>query len=165
MDEWSGLENRRGFTPSVGSNPTPSASFHFGVLLMKFEGKVKGDLILVVVLILIGLGALLYYQVIVPKRQGPGTKVIVEIEGQVASEFDLSKDLKPLRFDTEHGYNVVEIKDGKVRISEADCPDLLCVNTGWRQHVGQVIVCLPHYFVVKVVGQKGNPADLDGFTY
>src|SRR5690606_35044854 len=26
-DEWSGLENRRGFAPSVRSNPTPSAIF------------------------------------------------------------------------------------------------------------------------------------------
>ncbi len=26
-DEWNGLEHRRGFRPTVGSNPTPSAIF------------------------------------------------------------------------------------------------------------------------------------------
>ena len=27
-DEWNGLEHRRGFRPTVGSNPTPSAIFN-----------------------------------------------------------------------------------------------------------------------------------------
>lgn len=162
MDEWSGLENRRGFAPSVGSNPTPSAIF--GVLLMKSKAKVKGDFILVVVVVLLGLGALAYNRIILP-RQGLGTKVVVEIEGQVVHEFDLSLDMEPLRIETKHGFNVIEIAEGKVRVSEADCPDLLCVHTGWRQHAGQVIVCLPHYFVVRIVGEQEDPGSLDGFTY
>ena len=162
MDEWSGLENRRGFAPSVGSNPTPSAIF--GVLLMKSKAKVKGDFILVVVVVLLGLGALAYNRIILP-RQGLGTKVVVEIEGQVVHEFDLSQDMEPLRIETKHGFNVIEIAEGKVRVSEADCPDLLCVHTGWRQHAGQVIVCLPHYFVVRIVGEQEDPGSLDGFTY
>ena len=131
---------------------------------MESKGKVKGDLILVVVLICIGAVALIINQVVVPTR-GRGTKVIVEIEGKVASEFDLSKDTAPVRFETKHGFNVVEIENGKVRVSEADCPDLLCVHTGWREHVGQVIVCLPHYFVVRIVGTQANAGELDGFTY
>ena len=162
MDEWSGLENRRGFAPSVGSNPTPSAIF--GVLLMKSKAKVKGDFILVVVVVLLGLGALAYNRIILP-RQGLGTKVVVEIEGQVVHEFDLSQDMEPLRIETKHGFNVIEIAEGKVRVSKADCPDLLCVHTGWRQHAGQVIVCLPHYFVVRIVGEQEDPGSLDGFTY
>ena len=131
---------------------------------MKFKGKVKGDFILVVVLILIGIGGLIYNQVIVPRR-GLGTKVLVEIDGKVVRELDLSQDTAPIRFETEHGINVVELTAGKVRVSEADCPDLLCVNTGWRQHIGQVIVCLPNYFVVRIVGDDGSSGELDGFTY
>ena len=61
-----------------------------------------------------------------------------------------SRNTAPLRFETERGFNVVEMRDEQVRVAEADCPDLLCVNTGWRRHVGQVIVCLPHYFVVRI---------------
>ncbi|HHT91817.1 MAG: NusG domain II-containing protein [Bacillota bacterium] len=131
---------------------------------MKSKEKVKGDFILIVVLVVIGLGTLVYNQVIAPRR-GQGTMVAIEIEGQVVQRFDLSQNMAPRRFETEHGFNVVEINEGQVRVSEADCPDLLCVNTGWRRHVGQVIVCLPHYFVVRVVGEQTNPEDLDGFTY
>jgi hypothetical protein len=131
---------------------------------MKFKGKVKGDLLLVVVLVIIGVSVLLYNQVIVPKK-GQATRVIVEIEGEVVQELDLGKDIDQLRFETGYGFNTVEIKDGKVRVADADCPDLLCVHTGWREHVGQLIVCLPHYFVVKIVGDDVNPPELDGFTY
>lgn len=131
---------------------------------MGLKGKVKGDFILVVVLILIGIGGLIYNQVIVPRR-GLGTKVLVEIDGNIVRELDLSQDTAPIRFETEQGFNVVEIVAGQVRVSEADCPDLLCVHTGWRQHAGQVIVCLPHYFVVRIAGDDGASGELDGFTY
>ena len=33
-DEWNGLEHRRGFRPTVGSNPTPSAIFLYYRLLV-----------------------------------------------------------------------------------------------------------------------------------
>ena len=59
---------------------------------MKFKGKVKGDLLLVVVLVIIGVSVLLYNQVIVPKK-GQATRVIVEIEGEVVQELDLGKDI------------------------------------------------------------------------
>lgn len=50
--------------------------------------------------------------------------------------------------DNSGGYNIVEITDGKVRISEADCPDHTCVNTGFLS--GDIpIVCLPHKLVIK----------------
>lgn len=131
---------------------------------MRFKGKVKGDLLLIVVLVIIGVGTLIYNQVVVPKR-GQATRVVVEIDGKIVQELDLSKDVDELRFETKHGFNTVEIKDGKVRVKEASCPDLLCVHTGWREHVGQIIVCLPHYFVLKIIGDDVNPPMLDGFTY
>ena len=147
--------------PRVQIPPLPP---FFGVLLMKSRQKVKGDFILIVVIILIGLGVLVYNQVAVPKS-AKGTRVVVEIEGKVVDQFDLATDLEPQRIETKHGYNVFEIADGQVRVSEADCPDLLCVHTGWRQHVGQVIVCLPHYFVLRIVGDGDDQGSLDGFTY
>jgi hypothetical protein len=134
------------------------------LLLMKSKTKVKGDLILVVVLLLVGASVLLYNQVILPQR-APGTTVLIEIDGKVVSELALSKDTGPMRFDTEQGFNVVEIRGGQVRVADADCPDKICVNTGWRRHVGQVIVCMPHYFVVRIAGDAGGLDDLDGFTY
>ncbi|GHU45388.1 hypothetical protein FACS1894120_0080 [Clostridia bacterium] len=45
------------------------------------------------------------------------------------------------------GYNIVTVKDGRISVSEADCPEQLCVNSGERGHgihSRLPIVCLPH---------------------
>lgn len=89
----------------------------------------------------------------------------MEIDGQVVSEFSLDKDVDSVRFDTPYGYNVLSIADNRVRIAEADCPDKLCVLTGWRQQVGQVIVCLPHRLIVRIANGGGAGEQLDGVTY
>ncbi|HHY16315.1 MAG TPA: NusG domain II-containing protein [Firmicutes bacterium] len=131
---------------------------------MKFNGRTKGDLILIVALVVFGLGALVYNHVVVPRR-GQASRVIVEIEGEVVQELSLLRDTEGIRFNSGRGYNVVEIKDGRVRISEANCPDKLCVNTGWREHVGQVIVCLPHHFVIKIEGNADSQSGIDSYAY
>lgn len=131
---------------------------------MKFKDKTKGDLILIVALVAFGLGALIYNHVIVPRR-GQASRVVIEIEGEVVQELNLLRNGEGIRFTSQRGYNVVEIKDGKVRISEADCPDQICVNTGWREHVGQVIVCMPHHFVVKIEGSADPQSGVDSYAY
>ncbi|MDI6638910.1 MAG: NusG domain II-containing protein, partial [Bacillota bacterium] len=62
---------------------------------------------------------------------------------------------------------VVEIaEDGRARVRASDCPDKVCVKTGWIEHPGEVIVCLPNRVVVKIQGGPGalGPA-LDGIAY
>ena len=131
---------------------------------MKSKQKLKGDLLLIAVLVIVGLGAVAYNKVVFPSR-GRAGRVLIEIEGKVIQELDLSQDISPIRFETDYGYNIVEVENGRVRVSGADCPDQICVNTGWRRHAGQLIVCMPHHFVVKLVGSADSPLDLDSFTY
>ena len=47
--------------------------------------------------------------------------------------------------------NVCEIRDGQVRMIEADCPDQLCVDMKAISAEGETIVCLPHKVVVEVI--------------
>ncbi|HHU80562.1 MAG TPA: hypothetical protein GXZ35_04415, partial [Acholeplasmataceae bacterium] len=46
----------------------------------------------------------------------------------------------------EHGYNVVEIKDGLVRVIEANCPTQSCTtyNIKYRRMLNVSITCLPN---------------------
>lgn len=132
--------------------------------LMKFPNLRKGDLIIIVVLIIMGVSIITYTNFFASEKT-PGTTVIVEIDGEVVAQFPLNEDRQGIRFDTPDGYNILEIADGRARIAEADCPDKICVNTGWRQHDGQLIVCLPHRLIVRIVGDNGMESDLDGFTY
>ena len=52
----------------------------------------------------------------------------------------------------------IETADGRVRVSEADCPDRLCVHTGWLQNAGQTAACLPAGIIVTVTGEKEDDA-------
>ncbi len=51
----------------------------------------------------------------------------------------------------------IEIKDGKVGFIESDCPDKVCINTGFLHTAGQTAVCLPNAVSVTVRG--GNDED------
>lgn len=45
----------------------------------------------------------------------------------------------------------IEVKDGKARAIDVDCPNQICVNTGWISASNPVpIVCLPNGIVVTI---------------
>ena len=56
------------------------------------------------------------------------------------------------RFESDLGYNVVEIAGGEARIIEASCPTLSCIEDGSIDHVNESIVCLPHHFHLTITG-------------
>ena len=68
--------------------------------------------------------------------------------------------LLPLEKDgvyTVDDYGVtVEVRSGKVRISESDCHDKICEKTGFISSPMQTIVCLPNRISVRLIGDKSN---------
>lgn len=54
------------------------------------------------------------------------------------------------------GYNIIEIADNSIRISDADCPDQTCVRTGTLKYSGMPVVCLPHHLVVRYIDEGDN---------
>ncbi len=67
-----------------------------------------------------------------------------------------------LRLGGTERYNLIVADDGRVRVAEADCPDQVCVRTGWVSAAPQQIVCLPYRVVIKVVST--TPPDVDDIT-
>lgn len=57
-------------------------------------------------------------------------------------------------------YNVIEIVDGKIHMKEADCPDQICVRSGWIGIATQQIVCLPNRVVVKIAAAENDLDDI-----
>ena len=52
-----------------------------------------------------------------------------------------------------YGSNTVTVKDGKIAVTAADCPDHYCVERGFCDS-GVQIVCLPNRLVLKFVGEQ-----------
>lgn len=64
---------------------------------------------------------------------------------------------------TDLGTNLIEIKDGRVHVEEADCPNQDCVHQGWIDTAGEQIVCLPHKLTVGIVNESaGTTYDVVG---
>jgi hypothetical protein len=54
---------------------------------------------------------------------------------------------------TVDGRNTVTVKDGKIAVTWADCPDQYCVKRGFRSSGGD-IVCLPNRLVIRFTGEQ-----------
>ena len=64
----------------------------------------------------------------------------------------------------ENGTNVMQIKDGKVTMKEADCKDQICADHKAIEKSGETIVCLPHKVVIEIQSEDGKEQELDGVT-
>ena len=72
---------------------------------------------------------------------------------------DLSMDTELVFESADGSYNAVTVRDGKIAVTEANCPDQYCVRQGFCNS-GEQIVCLPHKLVISFVGES----EIDGFV-
>jgi len=73
----------------------------------------------------------------------------VERDGKTVAEINLNsiEDTQYLTFDD--GIKVtIEAKQGKIRFYNSQCPDKICVKTGWLTKDGHIAVCMPARTVV-----------------
>lgn len=116
----------------------------------------KGDYIILVILFAIATG--LAYQVTINKDKLYTTAIVVSNDEKV-SEFKIDVNYEKIYEIEKNGHlNTIEIKDGKIRMLEADCPDQLCVKSKAIDKNGEMIVCLPNKMYVKIKGSD-NIAD------
>ncbi len=78
-------------------------------------------------------------------------------DGEILYSFDLTKT-EDTTFDIycKDSKNTVEIKDGKIRISEAECPDKTCVKSGWLSSSAMPVVCLPNHLVIEFANDNSE---------
>ena len=116
--------------------------------------RLKRDIILVLSMVIIAAAAFLIINFAVKKD---GSYAVIKVDGNVIKTLDLNSGETTIEVNGyQGGENKVVINDGKVSMTEADCPDELCVKTGKISRVGETIVCLPHRVVVEI---KGSPDD------
>ena len=72
--------------------------------------------------------------------------------GRLIRTVDLSVD-QEFTVETDGGYNIVTVKDGKIAVTEASCPDHYCMNRGFCSG-GAQIVCLPNRLVIEFLGDQ-----------
>lgn len=75
-------------------------------------------------------------------------QVFIYKDNVLWGEYPLSRD-RVIEID-EH--NTIEIKDAKVRMLHADCPDKRCIKMGYVQSVP--IICLPNQVLIEIKAKE-----------
>ena len=86
-----------------------------------------------------------------------GGMAVVRVDGVETERHPLSVNGT---FPLNSGSNILIIQDGQAWVSEANCPDLICVRQGKIHYTGQVITCLPNRLTVTVEGGESGGVDL-----
>ena len=82
----------------------------------------------------------------------PAGQAEIWLDGELYRTVDLDRD-QQFEVRSDHGTNTVTVKDGKIAVTEADCPDHYCMQRGFCDS-GAQIVCLPNRLVIKFVGEQ-----------
>lgn len=110
--------------------------------------KTKFWLILVLAVSVVSLGLSLW--LFRPTEDATTVKIISE--GKLLHTLSLSEDTQ-LEIVSTNGTNTVTVRDGKVAVTEADCPDHHCINRGFCAG-GVQIVCMPNRLVLEFAGDS-----------
>lgn len=87
--------------------------------------------------------------IIIPKKSS--TKAQLSINGKVVKQFDLTQQDFTENF-SSYGANItIQVKNGQIRVLESDCPDKICVHTGFISDITQTAVCMPNKAVLEII--------------
>lgn len=123
----------------------------------------KGDIILVIVILV--LGCLVYFSMNPLRRiqDNSGKIAVVKQNDRTIRTIDLDKVEKPERIEIEGKYReVILVEKGRIRFESANCPDQVCVSTGWLTRKGDTAICIPNHTIIKIEGQSD---EVDGVSY
>lgn len=112
--------------------------------------KKKRDIIFIGVLLVVALIAFFVVDKFIKKD---GNKVVIKVDREIVKIVNLTDTNNIIVNGYDGGTNTVVIENGTVYMTEADCPDKICVNTGKISKIGETIVCLPHRVVVEIQGE------------
>ena len=113
----------------------------------------KSDFVIIAVLMILSF----LPEIILGASVGKGfsnTYAEITISGKLYKTIPLSKHKgeETIELKAKNGVNIIKIKDNKIGIIEADCPDKVCMNPEYIQKAGESLVCLPHKVMIEIKG-------------
>lgn len=122
--------------------------------------KFKGDIFAVTVALAIAFFAWLFFHFL--GNAGGGCEAVILRDGAEIGRYSLSEDdIITVRGENE-SYNLILISGESVRVTDADCPDKLCIRQRSISRNGESIICLPHKLVITI--ESPEESDMDAVT-
>ncbi len=117
----------------------------------------RRDLLLVAVLLLAAL--VLLFVTRGSQKKETGAEAVVTVDGTEIGRYPLSRDG---RYSLNNGSNLLIVENGEAWVSEANCPDKICMGMGKISRNGEFIACLPNRLIIVIEG--GESSGLDART-
>lgn len=108
--------------------------------------KTKNWIILILALLVICVAA----SVILLNNTKTAGQAEVYVDGVLVMTLDLRRN-QTVTVEAVGGTNTITVQDGRLSVTQADCPDGYCMERGWCDG-GTDIICLPHRLVIRFVG-------------
>lgn len=124
--------------------------------------KTKYWLLLLGLILSICLGSMLFLY----SAKKEGKRADIYQDGVLVSSVSLSHvtGTKTLTIQCEEGTNVIQYRQGQIRMKKSDCPGQFCVKAGWSSHSASPIVCPPHRLVIQVVEEDSEGHGIDAIS-
>ncbi len=88
-----------------------------------------------------------------------GEQITVTQDGEIVGVYFLAEENTLTFSNGRGGQNILTVRDGKAYMSEADCPDRLCMRQKPISKKGESIICLPHRLAVEVTAGRDGEMD------
>ena len=118
------------------------------------------DLIIVGILLLAALAVFFLMRSRQERDTGAGALAVVTVDGREIGRYPLNKSGT---FPLNGGTNILVVENGEAWVSEADCPDKVCMGMGKISRNGEFIACLPNRLLIVVEG-AAESSPVDGMT-
>ena len=118
------------------------------------------DLMIVAVLLLAALALFFLMRSRQERDTGIGAQAVVTVDGREIGRYPLRKSGT---FSLNGGTNILVVENGEAWVSEAACPDKVCMGMGKISRNGEFIACLPNRLLIVVEG-AAEQSPVDGMT-
>ncbi len=90
------------------------------------------------------------------------TIAIIQVNGAEYKTIPLSEHKGTESFTIQSGndYNVIVVQDQQIGITESNCPDKICVQTGFISQPGATTICLPHRVMIEIRSADSSEPDI-----
>ena len=116
----------------------------------------RRDLVIAGVLLAAAVLLLFWVKARQTAETGSGPAAVVSLDGQDIGRYPLNKNGT---FSLNGGSNILVVQDGMAWVSDANCPDKICMGMGKISRNGEFIACLPNRLIIVVEGGDGEAPD------
>ena len=120
------------------------------------KDRLRADILLIAVLLALALGVFLAQRL----SRRTGAMAAVYVNGERTAAYPLAQDTRVTLRAPNGGYNILVIENGAADVTDASCPDGICVRARPARYEGETIVCLPNKTEIRIEGAPASDLDL-----